>query len=193
MWQKELKQLKKQISPLKKIKKNQTDEKSHNNTISFTDYCNSLNIEKLHQDKVINQHINKPKHVSSTANNVNYQTTHSFDFINIMEIPNELFHNGQKNLPRDLRSNKFKIDKTIDIHGLNRQNAWIQIESVIENSIAGTVIKIIHGQGINSEYNEPLLQQVTRKLIYNHAKTLAYTYGSPQQGGNGVTIVKLRK
>ncbi|MDD3267198.1 MAG: Smr/MutS family protein [Burkholderiales bacterium] len=195
MLKKELKQLKKQITqPIKTVKK-QIEEKPKNKDISFADYCNSLNISKFNQDKIA-MVSNKPKSLANLAQNNNeypiQDLIQDFDFIDMDNIPIELFHNGQKNLPRDLRNGKYIINKTIDIHGLNKNRAWQQIESLIEQSISGSVIKIIHGQGINSKHNQAVLQNITRKLLYDNRKILAYTYGSPQQGGSGVTIVKLR-
>lgn len=193
MWQKELKQLKKQIQQPLKIEKKQTETKLKNDSVSFIEYCKSLNINKLDQDKIVNTFNNKPKNLYRpvTYSHVN-QHVEDFDFIDINDTPDELFHNGQKNLPRDLRSSKYMINKTIDIHGSNKNQAWQQIEYLIEKSDPGSVIKIIHGQGVNSKHNQPILQNTTRKLLYHNNKILAYTYGSPEQGGQGVTIIKLR-
>lgn len=192
MWQKELKQLKKQITKPIECTKKQKIEKYDNESINFSEYCNSLNIIKFNQDKVINSQVKQSKYISYEANSHDNQCTYGLDFIDINEVPDELFYNGQKNLPQDLRNGKYIINKTIDIHGLNKEQAWKKIEAVIDGSTSGAVIKIIHGQGINSEFNHAVLQNLTRKQLYNNQKVLAYTYGSPTQGGKGITILKLR-
>lgn len=105
----------------------------------------------------------------------------------------EFFSHGQKNLPKELRSGKIFFNRTIDVHNLTRNHALDLIERLIASASSGDSLKIIHGVGLNSENNQPVLLGIIRKYLLLSPQILAYSYGSPEQGGNGVTLVKLMR
>lgn len=196
MWQSNLKKLRKELTTATLVSKKVHPESHQENhdDINFAEYCNSIKIVPIKYDTVSNNMIAKPRIINAritTQSTNNYIS--DFDFIDIDSSPSNNFKHGQHNIPKELRNSQYKINVTIDIHGLNKQQAWNKLESTLSKEPAGSVIKIIHGQGTNSEHNQPILQSLTRKFLYHHTRVLAYTYGSPEQGGYGVTIVKLLK
>lgn len=190
MWQKKLKTLKKQLpastSPIKPPSK-APDVKP----LSFGEYCQSLQITPLKTDIEIYQSTKpnaKPRinleHTAST-------TSHDFEFFDEQDSVNEFFRHGQKNLPKELRSGKLSIRASLDLHSYSKAHALELLERFIDQQAPGSCIKIIHGQGTNSAYNQAILLGVVRKYLSHMPQILAYSYGTPAQGGNGVTLVKL--
>lgn len=187
MWQKQLKVLKKQAltqsEPTIKI------DNSSEPDVNFEKYCANLSVQKIINDTVILDKIKTNPHSNKNTSQI---TNMGIDFIDTGEIAKEFFRFGQKNLPRELRSGKLIINKTIDIHNMTREHSLDLIERLLSSTQNGAVIRIIHGVGLNSEFNKPVLMGTIRKYLQHSSQVLAYSYGSNEQGGNGVTIIKIR-
>lgn len=195
MWQKELKNIKK-ILPETTTKQNQETKPikiDSKQDVNFSDYCQQLKIEPIKQDKIA---LTKPKEslikIDYSAKIIQQEFA-DFDFIDAENSSREFFRHGQKNLPKELRSGKIRFNKVIDVHNMNKVHALNLLERLIDSAKSGECIKIIHGVGLNSEYNQPVLLGTIRKYLQNISDVLAFTYGNPEQGGNGVTIVKLMR
>jgi DNA-nicking Smr family endonuclease len=190
MWQKKLKILKKQLPATPKVAK-ETPKEPEIKPLSFGEYCQSLQITPLKTNIEIYQNI-KP----STKPRINLEHTVStisqeFEFFDEQDSLNEFFRHGQKNLPKELRSGKLTIRASLDLHSYSKAHALELLERFIDQQAPGTCIKIIHGQGTNSMYNQAILLGVVRKYLSHLPQVLAYSYGTPAQGGNGVTLVKI--
>lgn len=190
MWQKKLKTLKKQLLATPNVAK-LTPKAPDVKPLSFGEYCQSLQITPLKTDIEIYQSTKpnaKPRinleHTAST-------TSHDFEFFDEQDSVNEFFRHGQKNLPKELRSGKLSIRASLDLHSYSKAHALELLERFIDQQAPGSCIKIIHGQGTNSAYNQAILLGVVRKYLSHMPQILAYSYGTPSQGGNGVTLVKL--
>jgi DNA-nicking Smr family endonuclease len=193
MWKKELKTIKKQMpemtakaiaTPLA-INKPSAD-------ISFDAYCRQLNITPIKHD-TITMTFTKPSIKKIPLENLPQTAMeHDFDFIDIENSPREFFRHGQKNLPRELRDKRQYFNSTIDLHNMTKNHALTFLERLIVNN-KNSYIKIIHGVGLNSEFNQPVLLGTIRKYLTHCDNVLAFSYGSPEQGGNGVTLVKMMK
>ncbi|HCY38868.1 MAG TPA: DNA mismatch repair protein MutS, partial [Neisseriales bacterium] len=103
----------------------------------------------------------------------------------------EYFRFGQRNLPKELRSGKYPIRAVLDLHNYTKAHALNILERFLENAQPSVCLKIIHGIGLNSANNEPVLLGTVRKYLEQHPQVLAYSYGAPQQGGMGITLVKI--
>lgn len=195
MWQKQLKKLRKTLPTTLETKPILTPNTKNNTeqVVNFADYCANLNVVPLNQDTIV-IHKRSPQPFKNTLNIATRQEDFAnFDFIDAENSPREFFRHGQKNLPRELRSGRIRFQQTLDVHHMTRSHALSLLENMIENSPAGSVLKIIHGIGLNSNYNQPVLLGIIRKYLTNHHQVLGFSYGSPEQGGNGITIIKLTR
>lgn len=194
MWQKDLKKYKKTqpVQQTPTITINKPSESEIKPEISFSEYCQQLNITAIKHDTVELKNLPTAprKEVGYTKNNNNLA---GFSFIDSEDTAREFYQHGQKNLPKELRSGKIFFNRTIDVHNLNRNHALDLIEHLLSNANGGDSLKIIHGVGLNSEHNQPILLGIIRKYLRLSPQILAYSYGSPEQGGNGVTLVKLMR
>lgn len=199
MWQKQLKQIKKSLPATTKLANSNIDKGLAKETIvekdiNFAKYCQDLQINQLKQDTA-NQNLLKPnknKYVQQ-GHITNNELEYSFEFMDINDAPKEFYRFGQRLLPKQLREYKSKVDEIIDTHHMTRAHAINLIESILDSAPSGAVIKIIHGIGTHSEYNQPVLLGTIRKFLMLSSRVLAFSYGEIAQGGNGITLVKLVK
>lgn len=192
MWQKQIKQLKKQVilpktdaSKLAKVIETTPAE------INFKDYCASLQVQELKSEQIISPTKAKRNKLITPDNLISKHSHDDFTMFDEQNSKPEYFRFGQRNLPKELRGGKYKINAVLDLHNYTKAHALNILERFIENSQPSSCIKIIHGVGLNSEHNIPVLLGVVRKYLEQHGKILAYTYSSPQQGGMGVTLIKI--
>lgn len=192
MWQKQIKQLKKQvILPKAEASKLTKDVETTPTEINFKDYCASQQVQKLESDQIILRTKTKTNKLIVPENLISKHSNDAFTMFDEQNSKPEYFRFGQRNLPKELRSGRYKINAVLDLHNYTKAHALNILERFIENSQPSSCIKIIHGVGLNSEHNIPVLLGVVRKYLEQHSKILAYTYGNPQQGGTGITLIKI--
>lgn len=192
MWQKQLKQMKKQTIMISKVPIKQKIEPAQPE-INFSQYCTQIQVEPLKHKAIADTHIHKTQK-SSTVKNYYLQNNNSLDDFMMFDEQDcqlEFFRFGQRNLPKELRLGKYRFNEVLDLHHYTKAHSIDILSSLITNSPKGACLRIIHGSGLNSEYNQPVLRNAVRKYLAQHPQVLAYSYGTPQQGGHGVTIVKL--
>ena len=194
MWQKKLNQIKKQTV----IAQSTATPKTRPAPvvaaeISFSQYCRDLAIEPLKQDQVVTIQP-KPPRIPLTNHQLgmNHGWEGGFEFIDEETALQEFFRHGQRQLPAELRNAKYPITLRIDLHQHTKTSALRRLEQLLENSSPAAVLLIIHGQGLGSSGNQPVLRGAIRKYLEHHSSVLAYSYGSQRQGADGVTLVKLR-
>ena len=193
MWQDKLKKLKHEVtSKIKAQTKPKPEGKEPTAEISFTDYCIKNNIKAIRNDTV-NLKVPSIKKEKIFSQNYNQNNSQSFDFFDEFNSDATFFRHGQRNLPKELRNEKFKINAVLDLHNLNKLHALELLERFINENLESSTgcIKIIHGQGENSKNNQPVLLNMVRRYLQNLPQVIAYSYGSTRQGGNGVTVIKL--
>jgi DNA-nicking Smr family endonuclease len=85
-------------------------------------------------------------------------------------------------------------DARLDLHGLNRHQAWKELENFFEDSRRRGCEKvlIIHGKGDNSG-EDSVLKQVTRRFIEVCPYAGESGHANARQGGTGVLWVLLKK
>lgn len=84
---------------------------------------------------------------------------------------------------------KFKeIKQDIDVRGLNLEEAFMEIDKYLDDAyISGlNEIQIIHGKGTG------VLRKGISKFLKNHNHVKEYRIGNFKEGGDGVTIVKIK-
>jgi len=91
-------------------------------------------------------------------------------------------------------------DDSIDLHGLNRDEAWTALETFFENSRRQGCEKllIIHGKGNHQTegelpQNEGALRELSRRFIESCTFAGESGYSSAKEGGTGATWVILKE
>ncbi len=94
---------------------------------------------------------------------------------------------------RDLKNGKIPIQKQLDLHGLDRDEAWQTLENFFAECFFYNIrrVKIIHGKGLNSP-SAPVLKNLTQNFLQNHPLVLGFASPNPSLGADGATVVLLR-
>jgi DNA-nicking Smr family endonuclease len=98
---------------------------------------------------------------------------------------------------RKLRRGEFSIQAHLDLHGMTRDEARIEVAAFIERAYKSgkKCVLIVHGRGLGSENHIPVLKEKLRAWLTRGAmgkKVLAYTSARPFDGGTGAVYVLLR-
>ncbi len=105
---------------------------------------------------------------------------------------------GDKRLVRRLRDGDYPIEARLDLHGHTRDEATAALERFVVQSVTAgrRCVLVIHGRGLNSGDAGPVLGDVVHRALTAGAPAraiLAFTHAGPAQGGDGATLVLLRK
>ena len=116
---------------------------------------------------------------------------------------------GRRNFAGERRSRllRKKPDDFIDLHGLNRDEAWTALESFFENSRRTGLEKvlIIHGKGnhwsggsgapclCEGMQKESSLMEISRRFIERCSFAGESGYSNAREGGTGATWVILKE
>jgi DNA-nicking Smr family endonuclease len=120
-----------------------------------------------------------------------------FDFTFSEEYIESALIPAAKPLLRRLRKGDFSVEDTLDLHGMDREEARRRVEVFLLQAVQMRkgCVKIIHGRGHNSKENRAILKQLlqqwlaTRRISRN---VLAYASARPNDGGFGAVYVLLR-
>ena len=100
----------------------------------------------------------------------------------------------QKKQLRTLKSPGFRADKSLDLHGLTEDQArrfLQQFLEVCERDGAETGL-IIHGKGLRSENNQPVLKNLCVSVLIQTPTVLGFHSAGRRDGGTGATRVLFR-
>jgi len=105
---------------------------------------------------------------------------------------------GDKRLVRHLRNGDYPIEARLDLHGHTREEAMSALERFVVHSVGAgrRCVLVIHGRGLNSGDAGPVLGDVVHRALAAGPAAraiLAFTHAGPAQGGDGATLVLLRK
>jgi DNA-nicking Smr family endonuclease len=97
-----------------------------------------------------------------------------------------------------LRDGNYPIDARLDLHGHSREEAAAALDRFIAQSLAAgrRCLLVIHGRGLNSGDSGPVLRDaVQHTLSAGRAARaiLAFALAPAKHGGDGATLVLLRK
>lgn len=88
---------------------------------------------------------------------------------------------------------KKSLSKTIsiDLHGMTRYEAIAKTDALLYKYQNASDIKIciIHGAGIHSKENKPVLKKAINAYLRNSPFVRYFRLGKNNEGGSGVTIV----
>ena len=98
-------------------------------------------------------------------------------------------------LLRRLKRGHFSIADEIDLHQMTANVARTAIKQFLdENKRDGRLcVKIIHGKGLRSRAQGPVLKRLVDGMLRQRADVLAYASAKPAEGGTGAVIVLLRQ
>jgi DNA-nicking Smr family endonuclease len=96
-------------------------------------------------------------------------------------------------LLKRLRRGDFSVQAELDLHEMTVAVAREAIRAFIDEAIAERelCVRIIHGKGLRSRADGPVLKRLTATLLARRKDVLAYASARPAQGGTGAVIVLL--
>lgn len=101
----------------------------------------------------------------------------------------------QQALLRKLRRGHYSISAQLDLHGLTVPEAHLALGEFLAASQASYTrcVKIIHGKGLGSRGNQPVLKTKVNVWLRRREDILAFCSARPMDGGTGAIYVLLRK
>jgi len=96
---------------------------------------------------------------------------------------------------RRLRRGHWVVKDELDLHGLNREQAREQLVAFLHECQRrdSRCVRIIHGKGLSSKNNEPVLKQLVKSWLMQREDVLAFVQARPAEGGSGAVIVMLKR
>ncbi|MBO9663528.1 MAG: Smr/MutS family protein [Dokdonella sp.] len=100
----------------------------------------------------------------------------------------------QHRLLQRLRRGQFSVRAEIDLHDMTSAVAREAIRQFLDECRRKDelCVRIVHGKGLRSKAQGPVLKQLTDTLLRRRADVLAFTSARPVQGGTGAVIVLLQ-
>ncbi len=103
-----------------------------------------------------------------------------------------------RKLMEKLRKGEFPVQDYVDLHGLTREEAELDVRNFLMDSYRHGLrcVLLVHGRGLNSENHMPVLKRrVPVWLSRSPVKKiiLAFSTARPYDGGTGAIYVLLRK
>jgi len=120
---------------------------------------------------------------------------HAFDPAAI-EVGDEIHYlkQGQpQRLLKRLRRGQFSVRAELDLHEMTIAVAREAIRSFLDECLARGeyCVRIVHGKGLRSRADGPVLKRLTATLLARRKDVLAYASARPAQGGTGAVVVLL--
>jgi DNA-nicking Smr family endonuclease len=95
---------------------------------------------------------------------------------------------------RKLRRGGWAIQAQIDLHGLRRDAARVQLNAFIREAAENGLrcVRVVHGKGLGSPGREPVLKARVRSWLVQKNEVLAFVQARPAEGGSGALVVLLK-
>lgn len=164
----------------------------NNSLFSFANYCKMNNINQLNDNQA--DYITKPK--PTILRGEMPKPVISYDMIiDETTVKQSYYTNGQKQIARELYHGVYTVIATLDLHNYTRDSAMDSLIKFLAtySTPHKTCLKVIHGFGHNSANNISILKLSVRKYLANDPRVLAYSSAIINNGGDGVTLIKLKK
>lgn len=115
----------------------------------------------------------------------------------LLDIGEELSYRGpglQDAAFRRLQRGTYHMDAELDLHGLRADEAKLAIGQFLAESQARgrRCVRIIHGKGLRSKGEGPVLKQRLDGWLRQRNDVLAFCSAQPRHGGTGAAYVLLR-
>lgn len=94
-----------------------------------------------------------------------------------------------------LRRGQFSVRAEIDLHEMSQAVARNAIRQFLDECRRERewCVRIVHGKGLRSKAQGPVLKKLTDALLRQRADVLAFASARPAQGGTGAVIVLLQR
>jgi len=98
-------------------------------------------------------------------------------------------------LLRQLKRGHFSIGDEIDLHQMTSNVARVATKDFLDDSKrrGQLCVKIIHGKGLRSRNEGPVLKRMVDGMLRQRSDVLAFASARPAEGGTGAVIVLLRR
>lgn len=121
-----------------------------------------------------------------------------FDFADTDEYIEAVAAGIDRRLVRKLRRGEYALQAHLDLHGLTREQARVQVANFVQkcHQQGKRCVLIVHGRGMRSAGNIPILKNKLAAWLTRGAigrKVLAFTSARPYDGGTGAVYVLLRQ
>lgn len=95
---------------------------------------------------------------------------------------------------RRLRRGYWPVQAQLDLHGFNRDEARLHLMAFLDSSHRQGMrcIRVIHGKGLSSRNQEPILKLRVGSWLSQRDDVLAFCQARPEDGGSGAVVVLLR-
>ncbi len=95
---------------------------------------------------------------------------------------------------RRLRRGHWVVQAGLDLHGLNRHQAALQVAEFLHSAVHRGLrcVRIVHGKGYGSKNREPVLKGKLRHWLAMRDEVLAYCQAPDHDGGSGALLVLLK-
>lgn len=95
---------------------------------------------------------------------------------------------------RRLARGAYHIEAELDLHGFNRERAYLAVHRFLIDCghQDRRCIRIIHGKGLRSPGNGPVIRRLLGSWLRRRRDVLAFCLAQPKDGGSGATYVLLR-
>jgi DNA-nicking Smr family endonuclease len=108
----------------------------------------------------------------------------------------EYHQNGvQHRVLQRLKKGDYTINDTLDLHGYTLKKALTALSVFIHNAIEAQyrAVLIIHGKGLNTNADFPLLKNGVNQWLRAHPAILAFASAPIKYGGTGATLILLKR
>jgi DNA-nicking Smr family endonuclease len=94
---------------------------------------------------------------------------------------------------RKLRRGQFPVQAQLDLHGLTQAQARVQLREFLITALQRDTrcLRIVHGKGLRSGANGPVLRQLVNSVLRRTAPVLAFASARQVDGGTGAVYVLL--
>ncbi len=98
-------------------------------------------------------------------------------------------------LLQQLRRGRYSVRAEIDLHEMSANVAREAIRQFLDDCRRHDelCVRIVHGKGLRSKAQGPVLKQLTDTLLRRRADVLAFASARPAQGGTGAVLVLLAR
>lgn len=100
----------------------------------------------------------------------------------------------QDGVMRRLRRGQYRVERVLDLHGLNRERARAAVAQFLLDCRRHDwrCVRIIHGKGNRSPNTGPVLKAAVDRWLRRRREVLAFCSARPADGGSGAIYVLLR-
>lgn len=100
----------------------------------------------------------------------------------------------QDGVLRRLRRGRYRVERDLDLHGLNRAKAQVVVAQFIADCRQRDIrcVRIVHGKGNGSPNSGPVLKRLLDGWLRRRRDVLAFVSARPVDGGTGAVYVLLR-